>query len=392
MNGSMKMRLVLFVLSALSVFSISANFAPETIYARSVVSVLASPAFWGRGYTHDGMKKAADFIQNEFETIGALPLDGKNFLQPFQMAVNTFPKKMSVRINGKELVPGQDYIIFKESQGAKGTGELKAVDETHFVNSDQTVRVRWVDTKTAWSVGRKVSPYTEIIIFKDRFSEVPESYDVEIDNAFISDFTASNVAAIVKGTESPDSYIVMSAHYDHLGGMGDQTYFPGANDNAAGVATVLDLAKYYASHPQPVSMVFILFAAEEAGLVGSKYFSENSPIDLKKIRFLTNLDLVGTGEDGIAVVNGTGRPVEMKYLQDLNEQFKYFSKITPQDNRPNSDQYWFAQAGVPSFFIFEGGKPSFYHDIYDRSETLTLVKYSELLDMMIRFNESILAR
>ena len=69
--------------------------------------------------------------------------------------------------------------------------------------------------------------------------------------------------------------------------MGSKTYFPGANDNASGVTQVLTMAKYYATHPQPYTMAFILFSGEEAGLLGSKYFSENPLIPLKNIRFLS---------------------------------------------------------------------------------------------------------
>ena len=115
---------------------------------------------------------------------------------------------------------------------------------------------------------------------------------------------------MVKGTAQPDSFIFITAHYDHLGGMGKDTYFPGANDNASGDALLLSLAKYYVAHPAKYSIGFILFAGEEAGLVGSKYYTENPIVPLKNIRFLINTDLAGTGDEGITVVNATEFPNE----------------------------------------------------------------------------------
>ena len=76
--------------------------------------------------------------------------------------------------------------------------------------------------------------------------------------------------------------------------MGKDTYFPGANDNASGISLLLNLAHYYAANPRPYSIGFICFAGEEAGLIGSKYFTEHPLVPLKNIRFLINTDLAGT--------------------------------------------------------------------------------------------------
>ena len=92
--------------------------------------------------------------------------------------------------------------------------------------------------------------------------------------------------------------------------MGKDVYFPGANDNASGVAMLLNLANYYSKKEnQPkCSIAFIAFAGEEAGLLGSKYFSEHPLIPLNKMKFLVNLDLLGTGDEGMMVVNATCIP------------------------------------------------------------------------------------
>jgi Zn-dependent M28 family amino/carboxypeptidase len=175
-----------------------------------------------------------------------------------------------------------------------------------------------------------------------------------------------------------------------LGGLGKDTYFPGANDNASGVSLLLNLAKYYAKHPQPYTIGFILFSGEEAGLVGSKYFSENPLVNLNKIRFLTNTDLAGTGIDGITVVNATIFPKEFKMMQDINGANQYVAAINSRGKAANSDHYWFTEKGIPSFFFYTLGGIKAYHDVFDISATLPLNKHENLLKLMINFNEKLM--
>src|ERR1043166_3939297 len=129
---------------------------------------------------------------------------------------------------------------------------------------------------------------------------------------------AKNVIGYSKGSQKPDSFIVFTAHYDHLGTIGRDAYFPGANDNASGVAMMLDFARSNARKPHPYSMLFIAFAGEEAGLLGSYYYVQNPVIALSQISMLINLDLMGTGDEGMTVVNATEFPAEFACLQRIN--------------------------------------------------------------------------
>ena len=104
----------------------SIAFSQDLAFGKKMVDTLASPYFWGRGYTNDGMKKAADFLAAQFESYGLKPLKGKSFFQSFTYPVNTFPGKMEVTINGKDLVPGKDFIVGAESEGTKAKGKLNA--------------------------------------------------------------------------------------------------------------------------------------------------------------------------------------------------------------------------------------------------------------------------
>ena len=240
-----------------------------------------------------------------------------------------------------------------------------------------------------WDAAQKEESFTTIQLDKNRFTKEPKNIEINVENKFVKKFNASNVTAMVMGTQKPDSFIFITAHYDHLGGMGADTYFPGANDNASGVALLLSLAKYYASHPQKYSIGFILFGCEEIGLVGSKYYSENPIIPLNKIRFLTNTDLAGTGIDGITVVNATTFPKEFALMNKVNDAGKYLTKINARGEAANSDHYWFTKKGVPSFFFYTLGGIAAYHDVFDKAITLPLNEQADLQTLMIKFNEEL---
>src|SRR5690349_4851896 len=121
------------------------SFSQDIAFAKGIVDTLTSPAFWGRGYTNDGMRKAADFISAQFQSYGLKPMSGNNYFQSFSYPVNTFPGKMEVTINGKDLVPGKDYIISPDSKGARARGNLERADSVQFVNRQNRLIVKLED-------------------------------------------------------------------------------------------------------------------------------------------------------------------------------------------------------------------------------------------------------
>lgn len=367
------------------------SFAQDLAFGKKMLDTLTSAHFWGRGYTNEGMKKAADFLAAEMKAYGLQPLEGKSFLQPFSYPVNTFPGKMHVSINGKELVPGRDYIVGAESKGAKASGDLMKGDSVQFFNRKERLVVKLQD-KLTWTVATEAADYTTLLIHKKAIRGEPKDFEVDIENKFLSDFRAANVCAVVKGTEQPDSIIFFTAHYDHLGGMGKDTYFPGANDNASGVSLLLNLAHYYAAHPQKYSVAFICFAGEEAGLIGSKYFTDHPLVPLKQIRFLINTDLAGTGEDGIMVVNATEFTKEFEWMKEINAEFKLLADVKARGKAANSDHYFFTEQGVPSFFFYTMGGIQAYHDVFDRAATLPLNEHEDLFTLLIKFNAKLMGQ
>lgn len=371
------------------VCSITVGWSQDIDQARKSIDTLTSPYFWGRGYTNDGLRKAAEYLAAEFKSHGLKPLSGKSFLQEFSYPVNTFPGKMEVTINDVPLTPGKDFIVSPDSRGIKAKGSLTLQDTSHFINADSRIIVS-VENKLTWSVAPQQQDYTTFQVNRASLKDKPSSFRVDIENKVIKDFKTSNVCGIIKGTRQPDSLIVLTAHYDHLGGMGSRTYFPGANDNASGIALLLDLAKYYAANPQPYSIVFICFSGEEAGLIGSKYFTDYPLVPLSKIRFLLNIDLAGTGDEGITVVNASVFTKEFSLLKEINTQNNYFVQVKSRGKAANSDHYWFTEKGVPSFFIYALGGIKAYHDVFDKAETLPMTEYNDLFRIIVSFNTKLM--
>ena len=373
----------------LSGVSFQTAFAQYHTQAKNIVDSLTSQTYWGRGYTQDGLEKAAGFISRKFNEYGLTPMAQNTFFQEFSHPVNTFPGKMELEVNGKTLMPGIDFIVSPESRGIRHSGKFERLDSASYIDRKNRFILQ-ISEKLTWSVATEVADYTAVNVKASALSEMPEKYKVKIDQSFVPQFAAKNVTGFVRGTLFPDSVILITAHYDHLGGMGADTYFPGANDNASGVALLLCLANYYAQHPAKFSIAFICFAGEEAGLLGSKYYTEHPIIPLKHIRFLWNTDLAGTGEEGITVVNATEFPMEFDMLKNMNQQHQYLKNIMPRGKAANSDHYFFTELGVPGFFFYTmGGSPA-YHDVQDVANNISLLEIDDLIQLILRFNEKLM--
>jgi aminopeptidase YwaD len=376
--------ITLYLLISISKISV----AQDMPYARKIVDTLTSPYFWGRGYTNQGMEKTAAYLASQYSVFGLHPLGAKNFLQKFSYTVNSFPDAMEVSINGTKLMAGNEFIVSPESMGRKGKGLLLKKDSLTYIDTANKVAL-FLKDKLTWSVAQENTVDLIILADKKAINGDPSFIEFNVVSKLVS-FEANNICGFVKGFRQPDSVILISAHYDHLGGMGKDVYFPGANDNASGISLLLGLAKYYAANPQPYSIAFIAFAGEEAGLLGSKYFTENPLIPLSNIRFLINVDMVGTGEEGITIVNATQNPKEYSILTQLNFVDRYLSKINSRGKAANSDHYWFAEKGVPAFFIYTLGGVKSYHDVFDVSNTLPLNEYEDVFKLILKFNDRLM--
>jgi hypothetical protein len=398
------------------------TFAQDRNYATSCLNRLASKSFNGRGYVKDGVGKAADFIAEEFKKHGLLPVNGSYF-QHFSFPVNTFPGKVKVKVGNKNLIPGKDFIVSPAATSLKGKFPVKKVDlpfetfsfegnEENFLLIDKTgfepsqrdqldsMLRNPPDTKgiligepekLVWSVTDKQFQQVFIRVLNSALPEEKNTICVDIKNKYIESFPSKNVIGMIRGNSEPDSFIVFTAHYDHLGMMGKKALFAGANDNASGTSVLLDLARHYAieaNRPEK-SMLFIAFAGEEAGLLGSKYYTENPLIPLSQIRFLVNMDLMGTGDNGLMVVNGEIHPEEFGLLTEINNKNSLVKEIGKRGKARNSDHYHFSERGVPAFFLYTTGGSTAYHDVHDVPANLTLPEYEDIFRLITEFVEKL---
>jgi aminopeptidase YwaD len=367
--------------------------AQDTLYARQVIKKLTSKEMFGRGYLNNGLDIAAKYIVDQMEQMKAQPLFSTGYYQWFDQNVNTFPGKVTVKINGKLLKPGYDYIFAPESGSIKGKYNLVKKDSVTYIAEGSPIPlIVSLKKKLTFSVADKAADYAVVeILQQDPSSGEPKkiqefkNIEVNIESKVLTKYICKNVCGFIPGKEKNDTCIVFTAHYDHLGGMGKQIYFPGANDNASGVSMLLNIMRYYYKNPPKYKTVFIFFAGEEAGLLGSKHFVDESKFDLKSIKFLLNLDLLGTGDDGIMVVNATEFKAQFEKLKSVNDQRHLVKEIRQRGKASISDHYWFSEKGVPCFFIYTLGGIKAYHDVQDIEKTLPLTDYTDVMKLLIEY-------
>lgn len=426
----------LFALFLLLGYGFALN-AQDSVQLRSHINVLASKGLFGRGYVGKGMQKAGRYIAQQYKDAG-LKAFGADYYQPFSYAVNTFPGVMDIKVNERTLQAGSDYLVHPASIGVQVEGKkvrimdglafaakttpanatkdwqkmvkkLSKKKYAYLLNNMDTVKklMGWKrnldmmeqlpagiymtqqKTKPIWSVATKVTAATLIEFYDSSLVlDKKSKLDMTIMSQFVPKFQAENVIGYVTGTEHPDSFIVITAHYDHLGKMGNKALFPGASDNASGTAMLLELAKHYAAEPAKYTMVFIAFAGEEAGLIGSAYFVNNPLMPLAQIRFLLNIDIMGDAGNGISVVNGETHRDEFQVLAALNktaDSGRVLPEIRQGGPAANSDHYHFTEKGVPAFFIFSMGGKGYYHDIWDKAENVSLKNIPAVGSLIKRF-------
>jgi hypothetical protein len=388
------------------------------------IDTLCSPAMYGRGYVNKGDLVAANFIQEQFRQTNLKPF-GTSYLQSFSLDINTFPNKVKLRIDKQTLMPGKDYIVNPVSAKGKGSGKIVYLDTLIFTQPEAREKflqsnfkknvvvyqsryqskllelpleylnkmhgakalIELQPEKLTASLSNKQLSHPAFEMVAKNLPSDASKVRFRLDATLISNYQSQNVIGYITGKTRPDSFIVVSAHYDHLGQMGSKTYFPGANDNASGTSMLLELAHHYSlpANQPACSMVFIAFGAEEAGLIGSRYFTQHPLFPLAQIKFMINLDLVGTGDEGITVVNAVALPREFNLLTQINQEKGYVPKVNKRANAPNSDHYFFVSKGVKAVFIYTLGGIKAYHDVYDRPETLPLTKYKELFSLLTDF-------
>ncbi len=427
---------VAILLAGAALLSVPAQ-AQNRMRAKRTIKALASSKMHGRGYVLQGEHLAAAYLRQRFKELKLEPLV-PDYTQPFTLNVNTFPRGVAAAIraegggkgwgwptgtaciaapnsaagNVKARLLLLDTLVFTQpavrarylrTPWPQRVLLLRAADEARLPQLPAALRER-LNTAAAWmtvvprltaslAAAQAPQPRVEVLaskvplwldkaVFGDTATDIPKGRTVwatvRVGARLLRGYSTQNLAAVVRGTVRPDSFLVVSAHYDHLGMMGPHVYFPGANDNASGVALLLELAAHYArpENRPAYSVVFLLFGAEEAGMVGSEYFVKHPLVPLGRIRFLLNLDLLGTGEKGATVVNGRVFESAYRRLTALNDAHQYLPALAARGRAANSDHFPFSEAGVPAFFLYTRGGSAAYHDVNDKPKALSLAGFS----------------
>jgi aminopeptidase YwaD len=206
-----------------------------------------------------------------------------------------------------------------------------------------------------------------------------------------------NVIGLLEGNDPmlKNEYLLIGAHYDHLGfgGQGSGSRVPdtvaihnGADDNASGTAMVIELAGKLSADRKNLkrSIIFVSFSAEEMGLIGSKYFVDHCPVDLKKIKAMFNFDMVGRfdPEKNSISVSGTGTSAESDSILRKYESNISFKVTHSPDGYGPSDHAAFYAANIPVFF-FTTGVHMDYHTPLDDADKLNYEKEKEIGDFSV---------
>ncbi len=426
----MKQLLLTLGFVAISLFSLSQKLkkAEKQIVSnlQAHIGFLADDKLEGRRAGTEGEKKAMDYISGQFQKIGIQPKGTESYFQPFEIYDGkTIDPATHLILNGHDLKAGKDFYPLAFS--ANGSVEsfpaisLKEENTPWFVNvgdiledNEENPHFDLITFLRDMAVDYKKMGATAMILYniagkednlvfnaKDR-SEVAPIPIVYITKAtatqYLKDASASidlkmkveigkkfrtghNVVGYIDNGAA--NTVVLGAHFDHLGfgedgnsmlRTSEKLIHNGADDNASGTAALLELARLLkASKSKTSNYLFIAFSAEELGLNGSKYYTENPTIDLKSVNYMINMDMVGRLNDSTKAltVGGYGTsPVWGKLVNPGNKS--YFVIKTDSSGTGPSDHTSFYRKDIPVLFFFTGLHTD-YHRPSDDAEKVNYV-------------------
>lgn len=398
----MKITLPFFLILILSACSVKkTNSIVSKLDVERIIKTLSADDMQGREIFTPGIEKAAKFIENEFKQIGLAPLKGQsNFRQEFSM-FNIKPEFIDVRVNG-DRVDESKVMVISDQKSLSWSGSADA--EIHFIKAGEPFMQRF---RSVMSLKKPVIVFVDGE-FVDAFNRMRQHFmsnrvvdelddtqaavfvlGINSASSFQVNFSNSiekqplyNVVGILPGKSKPDEYVIFSAHYDHIGIMdaveGD-SIANGADDNASGVTAVISLAKYYQSlNSNERTLIFVAFTAEEAGALGSQYFSEKlNPDDVVA---MFNIEMIGKDSKfgkNAAFITGYDKSDFGKILQRNLEGTDFVFHPDPYIEQQlfyRSDNATLAALGVPAHTISTDqiDKDKFYHTVDDEFETLNV--------------------
>jgi hypothetical protein len=406
------------------------------------ITYLADDKLEGRRTGTNGEKLAREYISNQFEKIGLEPKGEQGWIQPFeiydgkQVNPSTF-----LFINDHELKLDDEFFLFVFSpntsieaavspalkeKGVPWFDDLKDIIEDNKENPHfdlgeaiKTIAAKAADKGATALFVYNTSGVADDLKFdpKDNSQPAPipviymtakgrqhylsdESATLDIRlKTSISDKKRTGYNVIGMLNNGAPNTIVFGAHYDHLGygedgnsllphsGAGEHQVHNGADDNASGTAALIELARALKqSKDKNNNYVFIAFSGEELGLLGSKYFTEHPTIDLSKVNYMVNMDMVGRLNDTTKAltIGGYGTsPTWGPVFTTLGKQ-KYFTIKYDSSGVGPSDHTSFYLKGIPVLFFFTGihndyHKPTDDYNKINYTGEAFVIKYIESL-------------
>ena len=203
---------------------------------------------------------------------------------------------------------------------------------------------------------------------------------IEVNAGYEKYSPTKNIVAIIEGSDEKlkDEYVVIGAHLDHVGSQAGML-FPGANDNASGSAAVLEIAKAFVKGGlQPKrSVIFVLFAGEEQGLLGAKHFVESWKKGYDKITAMINLDCIGYG-DSIQVGNGKSSP-KLWEIADQIDETSFNSMVERTWNGGGADATPFHEKAIPCLYFVTTNSYDHLHQTTDEVSTLNPTLFEKVV-------------
>ncbi|WP_293931562.1 M28 family peptidase [Sphingobacterium sp. UBA6645] len=299
---------------------------------------------------------------------------------------------MIARFGGR--LTGGRFMLRSEEKKSQSTGSTAAP----VVN---------ITLETANQVLAAKKTTVEKALAKINTSKKPNSFVVKADvkakmGVKAEEFNDPNVLGVIEGTDKKDEIVIISGHYDHDGILPDGTFFPGADDNGSGTVGVLELAKAFAAakkdgHGPRRTILFMGFAAEEKGLLGSSYYSEHPIFPLANTVTCLNMDMIGRIDDKHLAgnhnyIHAIGSDMLSSELKAINEEanktytqmeldYMYDDPKDPMRIYYRSDQYNLAKHGIPVIFFFSGLHPDYHtpNDTVDRIDFNMMTKREKLV-------------
>jgi aminopeptidase YwaD len=382
-----------------------------------VTELKAGPGNAGK-YNNEILELGIDFSPFCFSTTGsltaALVFAGYGF--QVDMEGGKWDDYQGVDVNGKWVmilrgVPGKQeasspFINFSEDRGKAllasdlGASGVIFVSGEQFDPGDALVELKGKQHPLSIPVVHMTRHAADrilasagaepVAVLDSNFSRVsgPASFTTGIELEIRVDLQPSvvetaNTIAILKGADPSlrDEYVVVGAHHDHLGLGGPGTssrdwdavaVHYGADDNASGVAGVIEISEYLVSRTTSRSVLFTTFGAEEMGLVGSKYLTEHPPVNLSNVQVMINLDMIGRlNEERQLQIGGIGTSPGFEALLDSMNRDYGFSLKFSNEGYGHSDHSAFYAKDVPVLFISTGAHLD-YHTPADHPDAINL--------------------